>query len=82
MHFIPMGLLLKGDSQVLMVAGYTASDVATLNLQSFADNLIAVTTGNILGGDFLVALVYWFVYRRPRVQANEERERVADTAKA
>ncbi|MGD8966482.1 MAG: hypothetical protein PVI07_03140, partial [Anaerolineae bacterium] len=37
-----------------------------LNLQGFIGNLVSVTTGNIFGGGFMVALIYWFVYRRPR----------------
>jgi formate/nitrite transporter FocA (FNT family) len=32
----------------------------------FADNLVPVTLGNIIGGTVLVAAVYWFVYLRPR----------------
>ena len=29
------------------------------------DNLLPVTIGNIIGGAFLVGMVYWFVYRSP-----------------
>jgi formate transporter len=66
MYFIPMGLLLKGESQVVAAAGKVASDLVNLNLQGFVGNLVSVTTGNIFGGGFMVALVYWFIYRRPR----------------
>jgi formate transporter len=66
MYFIPMGLLLKGESQVVEAAGKVASDLVNLNLQGFIGNLISVTTGNIFGGGFMVAVVYWFIYRRPR----------------
>jgi formate transporter len=66
MYFIPMGLLLKGEPEVVAAAGKVAGDLVNLNLQGFAQNLLAVTTGNIFGGGFMVAVVYWFVYRRPR----------------
>jgi len=66
MYFIPMGLLLKGEPQVLAAAGKVTSDLVNLNIQGFIANLISVTTGNIFGGGFMVAVVYWFIYRRPR----------------
>jgi hypothetical protein len=37
-----------------------------LNLQGFLGNLVPVTIGNIFGGGFMVAAVYWFIYRRRR----------------
>jgi formate transporter len=66
MYFIPMGLLLKGEPQVVEAAGKVASDLINLNLQGFIGNLISVTTGNIFGGGFMVAAIYWFIYRRPQ----------------
>jgi len=80
MYFIPMGILMKGEPQVVQAAGHVAADLAQLNLQGFIDNLIAVTTGNIFGGGFLVAGVYWFIYRRPKVRAVEEAGRAAAPA--
>ncbi len=66
MYFIPMGLLLKGEPEVLAAAGKTAADLANLTLTGFLGNLLSVTIGNIFGGAFMVALVYWFIYRRPQ----------------
>lgn len=66
MYFIPMGLLLKGEPEVAAAAGKVAADLVNLNLHGFVGNLIAVTTGNIFGGGVLVAVVYWFIYRRTR----------------
>jgi formate/nitrite transporter len=66
LYFVPMGLLLRGEPQVVAAAGKVASDLLNLNLQGFIGNLVSVTTGNIFGGGFMVALIYWFVYRRPR----------------
>jgi formate transporter len=71
MYFIPIGLLLKGETQVLAAAGKTAVDLADLNLAGFIRNLVSVTTGNIFGGGFMVAAVYWFIYLRPR-EAQEQ----------
>jgi formate/nitrite transporter len=65
MYFIPMGLLLRGEPEVVAAAGRIASDLVNLNLWGFIGNLISVTTGNIFGGGFMVALVYWFIYLRP-----------------
>jgi formate/nitrite transporter FocA (FNT family) len=66
MYFIPMGLLLKGDASVVAAAGRTAGDLVNLDLQGFFRNLVSVTTGNIFGGGFMVAAVYWFIYMRPK----------------
>jgi len=66
MYFIPLGMLLKAEPEVLSAAGKVASDLANLNLLGFVGNLVSVTTENIFGGGFMVALVYWFIYRRPR----------------
>lgn len=66
MYFIPIGILLKAEPEVLSAAGKVASDLVNLNLLGFIGNLVSVTTGNIFGGGFMVALVYWFIYRRPK----------------
>ena len=67
MYFIPIGLLLKGETAVLEAAGKTAADFANLDLMGFLSNLVPVTIGNIFGGGFMVAAVYWFIYRRPQL---------------
>jgi formate transporter len=73
MYFIPMGLLLKGEPQVVASAGKVAGDLVNLDLQGLVGNLVSVTTGNIFGGGFMVAVVYWFIYRRPQ----EEKSRIS-----
>jgi formate transporter len=57
MYFIPLGILLKDR---ILVSG--AENLSWLGLWS---NLVPVTLGNIVGGSVMVALVYYFVYRRP-----------------
>lgn len=74
MYFIPMGLLLKGEAEVMAAAGKVAGDLIHLNLQGYIGNLISVTTGNIFGGGFMVAIVYWFIYRRPRGKRHEAKQ--------
>lgn len=55
MYFIPLGLLLRGD---------TASGIELLTWPGFLGNLLPVTLGNIGGGAVMVGLVYWVIYRR------------------
>ena len=76
MYFIPMGILMKVEPEVVEAAGLVAADLGQLNMHGFVNNLIVVTTGNIFGGGFLVAVVYWFIYRRPKVRAAKEGGRV------
>jgi formate/nitrite transporter FocA (FNT family) len=62
MYFVPMGLLLKGNVDVVAAAGLT-DKLANLTWRGFiANNLIPVTLGNIVGGAFFVSTLYWAVY--------------------
>jgi len=62
MYFIPMGLLLKGNTSVVAAAGL-AEKLGNLTLKGlFVNNLIPVTLGNMVGGSICVATVYWLVY--------------------
>lgn len=56
MFFVPLGILLHG-------AGYGPSG-AEPSWLGFAQNLLPVTLGNIVGGSVMVALVYYLIYRR------------------
>ncbi|HUF01648.1 MAG TPA: formate/nitrite family transporter [Gaiellaceae bacterium] len=66
MYFIGVGLLIKGDEE--FVTGLDAApDLESLTWGSFfADNLLPVTIGNVIGGGLMVGAVYWLVYLRPR----------------
>lgn len=71
MYFIPAGMLIN-QFDLAFVAGLNL-DVTNLTLVGFLNNLIPVTVGNIIGGIFLVAASYWFVYLRKPVPApNDE----------
>jgi len=72
MYFIPIGLFIKSwapDSfwalPALADAGKTAASFANLTWGNFfVANLLPVTIGNIIGGAFMVGVIYWFIYLR------------------
>jgi formate/nitrite transporter len=66
MYFIPIGLLIKTDTAFLTAIGKSPGDYSTLTWTNcLLVNLLPVTLGNVIGGVFLVGLVYWFIYLRP-----------------
>ncbi|MGV2436675.1 MAG UNVERIFIED_CONTAM: formate/nitrite transporter family protein [Anaerolineae bacterium] len=69
MFFIPMGWLLYRFDSEWVQAHVSALDFTHLTLSGFLNNLVAVTLGNIIGGTLLVAMIYWFIYQRPKEQA-------------
>jgi formate transporter len=67
MYFIPVALFVKqwGDASFFELIKKTAVDFPHLTWGNFfVGNLLPVTIGNIIGGAFMVGLVYWFVYLR------------------
>lgn len=68
MYFVPAGLVLKHNTQVLSAAGRMLGqvpDLSRLTIPGFLiRNLLPVTLGNIIGGGFLVGIIYWFIYLR------------------
>ena len=68
MYFIPAGLLIKGDPQILAAAEKLLGHVPALSKLTahgfVVNNLLPVTLGNIIGGSLLIAAIYWFVYLR------------------
>jgi formate/nitrite transporter len=72
MYFIPIGIVLRKNPDVVAAAEKMAGK--TVNLSNltwkgfFIDNLIPVTLGNIVGGVILVGVVFWFVYLRPHIR--------------
>lgn len=67
MYFIPYSILVRvGAPDTFWTAiGKTTDNYSNLTWANFfMKNLIPVTIGNIIGGVFFVALVYWVVYLR------------------
>ncbi|MBA7558090.1 putative formate transporter 1 [subsurface metagenome] len=66
MFFIPMGLILKNNVDLVFMAGLTGK-LGDLTLKGlFINNLIPVTLGNIIGGSLFVASIYWLIYLRKK----------------
>jgi formate transporter len=61
---VPLGLLLRHTLPGLEVPGMESVTWAGL-----FGNLVPVTLGNIVGGAVMVALVYYFIYRRSATEA-------------
>ena len=70
MYYIPAGILAAADPALAERAasvGLSPEALANLNWGAMLQaNLLPVTLGNVVGGGVLVALAYWFVYRRDK----------------
>lgn len=68
MYYIPAGIFASRNHEFAAAAekiGVTAEKLQSLSWSTFAiNNLVPVTLGNIVGGGFCVATIYWFVYGR------------------
>lgn len=60
MYFIPMGMLVKTFGEV-------GTDANLISWVGFFSNIVPVILGNLVGGSVLVGLVYYIIYRRPRL---------------
>lgn len=63
MYFVPVGLLVKMFDPAFAASTGLSLDSLTWT-QFLTRNLIPVTIGNVIGGAFLVAGVYWVIYLR------------------
>jgi hypothetical protein len=64
MYFIPYGMMLRGQPDVVAAAGLSAEKLGSLTTGGFLGNLIPVTIGNLIGGAIMVGVMYWFIYLR------------------
>lgn len=67
MYFVPFSILIRSSARAefWQSTGASASAYSDLTWGNFiVSNLIPVTIGNIIGGVFFVALVYWVIYLR------------------
>lgn len=69
MYFIPYGLLLRGDAQVVAAAALTETQLSYLTVGGTLANLIPVTIGNLIGGGAAVGAMYWLIYLRQERKA-------------
>ncbi len=63
MFFIPMGIAVAGQAEVVQAAGVTASQMANVSALGLVQNLIPVTIGNVIGGTS-VGIIYWLIFLR------------------
>lgn len=73
MFFITYGLLLKSDPVVLEAAGIPAGQLANLGMAGYAGNMIPVTAGNIVGGAFCVAALYFVAHGKELINQGESK---------
>ncbi len=73
MYFIPIGMLLAGDGELVQAARITGGQLENLTVAGFGSNLLASTIGNVIGGGVLVGLVYWFIYLRQAAGGEKKR---------
>lgn len=83
MFFIPLGIFIANDPNIVAKAGLTAAQTSNLVgmhgwYNFFVTNLIPVTLGNIVGGAIFVSLIYWWVYLRSPLVTGK----VGESAKA
>lgn len=63
MYFIPAGLLLKGNPEIVSLL--PSADLSNLTASGFLlNNLLPVTMGNMVGGAIFAGLIYWILYLR------------------
>ena len=71
MYFIPMGIFLKGNTEVVAAAERMAGktlDLTNLTWKGFfVLNQFPVLLGNVFGGVVLAGLAFWFIYLRPKL---------------
>jgi formate/nitrite transporter len=69
MYFIPVGLLLKQNPQLIAAANEMLGELPSLlNLTTsgfLINNLLPVTIGNIVGGTLFIGIAHWFLFLMP-----------------
>ena len=72
MYFIPAGLLLKGNPEIVSLLN--GVDLSNLTVYGFlVRNLVPVVIGNMVGGAIFVGTVYWILYLRKNNSTEQEK---------
>ncbi len=67
MYYIPAGIMAKANANWTAASGLSIEKLNGLNWGTFIiNNLIPVTLGNIVGGAFFVAGLYWMAYLKKK----------------
>jgi formate transporter len=68
MYLLPYALAIKtlAPQTFWTSIGQTSDAFPRLTLDNTLHNISVATMGNLLGGSFLVGVIYWFVYLRRR----------------
>lgn len=64
MYFIPIALFLKTDAAAVAASGLSDTSLSSLTVAGYIGNLIPVTIGNLIGGVFFVATLYFVIFRK------------------
>ncbi len=75
MYFIPAGIFVRrwAPPKFWSESTLRSNNYSSVNWRRcLVSNLLPVTIGNIIGGAFLVGIVYWFVYLRAKRDAASE----------
>lgn len=84
MYFIPMGLLLKGNANVMgaLNSAMPGVNISNLNFYGFFGNIFAVTLGNIVGGAIMVGAVYWMIIILPEKIKGQKKSLPGESGKS
>ena len=70
MYYIPAGILAAANpsyaAKAMELYGYTAGQLANLNVGTMFMNLLPVTIGNIIGGGIFIGVSYYLIYARKK----------------
>ncbi|MEA4880553.1 MAG: formate/nitrite transporter family protein [Synergistaceae bacterium] len=63
MHFLSLGMLLRGNPGAVAASGLSEGALSEITLGGYLHNLLPVTLGNIVGGVLFIAVFYYFIYK-------------------
>lgn len=75
MFYLPFGIIMKRNPQVIEAVLKTSPDLNLSNLTVYGSlgNIFSVTLGNIIGGAVMVGLIYWIIIVLPQKRSNKSK---------